>query len=183
MFYRDLREFLQALTQRGDLKKINVPISTYLELTEVSDRVLKKGGPALLFERVTDKIQTPYAYPVLCNLFGTVKRVALGMGVEDSQRLREIGQLLAELREPKPPSGVKDALSRLPLVKEVWHMVPQVVKKAPCQEIVYEGEEVDLSRLPIQHCWPGDVAPLLTWGLTVTRGPNCLLYTSPSPRD
>ena len=172
MFYRDLREFLQALTQRGDLKKINVPISTYLELTEVSDRVLKKGGPALLFERVTDKIQTPYAYPVLCNLFGTVKRVALGMGVEDSQRLREIGQLLAELREPKPPSGVKDALSRLPLVKEVWHMVPQVVKKAPCQEIVYEGEEVDLSRLPIQHCWPGDVAPLLTWGLTVTRGPN-----------
>ena len=140
-------------------------------MTEIGDRVLKAGGPALLFTQPQTGSQR-YDIPVLANLFGTPKRVAMGMGASDVMALREIGQTLAYLKEPEPPKGLRDAWDKLPLLKQVLSMAPKEVRKAPCQEIVWEGDEVDLSRLPIQHCWPGDVAPLITWGLTVTRGPH-----------
>ncbi|QRN41661.1 MAG: 4-hydroxy-3-polyprenylbenzoate decarboxylase [Neisseriaceae bacterium] len=172
MKYQDLREFIIRLEDQNKLKRISKPISTYLEMTEISDRVLRKGGPALYFENPVGKDQKGYAYPVLTNLFGTVERVAMGMGEDDITQLREVGRILSELREPNPPKGLKDAFSMLPLVKEIWSMTPHLIKKAPCQEVVYEGDEVDLMCLPIQYCWPEDVAPLITWGLTVTRGPH-----------
>ncbi|KAF1057424.1 MAG: 3-octaprenyl-4-hydroxybenzoate carboxy-lyase [Pseudomonas citronellolis] len=167
MQYRDLREFIAALEQRGQLKRIQVPVSPVLEMTEVCDRTLRAKGPALIFEKPTG-----FDIPVLGNLFGTPERVALGMGAEDVSQLREIGKLLAFLKEPEPPKGLKDAWSKLPIFKKVINMAPKVLKDAPCQEVIEEGEAVDLSKLPIQTCWPGDVAPLITWGLTVTRGPN-----------
>lgn len=167
MKYKDLRDFIAQLEKIGELKRISVPVSTHLEMTEICDRVLRAGGPALLFENpVGHKI------PVLANLFGTPRRVALGMGEESTQALREVGKLLAYLKEPEPPKGLKDAWDKWPVLKQVLNMSPKVVSSAPCQEIVWEGADVDLSRLPIQHCWPGDVAPLITWGLVVTRGPN-----------
>ncbi|MXR38066.1 4-hydroxy-3-polyprenylbenzoate decarboxylase [Craterilacuibacter sinensis] len=169
--YRDLREFIAQLEADGQLKRITRPVSPYLEMTEIADRVLKAGGPALLFEAPTQDGKR-YDYPVLANLFGTPERVAQGMGADGIAALREIGQTLAYLKEPEPPKGLRDAWDKLPLLKQVLSMAPKLVSKAPCQEIVWEGEEVDLARLPIQHCWPGDVAPLITWGLTVTRGPN-----------
>lgn len=172
MQYRDLREFIDRLEQQGSLKRIGEPISPYLEMTEIADRVLRQKGPALLFENVVRQDGSRYDYPVLANLFGTPERVALGMGAGDIGQLREIGSTLAYLKEPEPPAGLKDAVSKLPLLKNIWNMAPHVVKKAPCQEIVIEGSDVDLSVLPIQHCWPEDVAPLITWGLTVTRGPH-----------
>ncbi|MFH4355899.1 MAG: 4-hydroxy-3-polyprenylbenzoate decarboxylase [Neisseriaceae bacterium] len=172
MKYRDLREFLQVLETQSKLKKIQLPISTHLEMTEIADRVLQQGGPALYFESPTDRSGRHYAYPVLMNLFGTVNRVATAMGVENLSHLRKIGEVLAELKEPTPPGkSIKELIALFPLLKQVWNMSPHLVKKAPCQEIVYEGSEVDLTRLPIQLCWPEDVAPLVTWGLTVTRGP------------
>ena len=140
-------------------------------MTEIGDRVLKAGGPALLFEQPV-KDGKRFDYPVLANLFGTPERVALGMGAADVMQLREIGKTLAYLKEPEPPKGLKDAWDKLPLLKQLLSMAPKEVSKAPCQQIVWEGNEVDLERSPIQHCWPGDVAPLITWGLTVTRGPN-----------
>ena len=167
MQYRDLRDFIRGLEQRGELKRIQVPISPVLEMTEVCDRTLRAKGPALLFEKPTG-----YDIPVLGNLFGTPERVAMGMGAESVEELREIGKLLAFLKEPEPPKGLKDAWSKLPIFKKVVSMAPKVVKDAVCQEVVVEGDDVDLGQLPIQHCWPGDVAPLITWGLTVTRGPN-----------
>src|SRR5690606_13386582 len=167
MQYRDLREFIAALEQRGQLRRVSVPVSPQLEMTEICDRTLRRKGPALLFEKPTG-----YDMPVLGNLFGTPERVALGMGAESTEALREIGRLLAFLKEPEPPKGLRDAWSKLPIYRKVLSMAPKVRKDAPCQEIVLEGEDVDLSRLPIQHCWPGDVAPLITWGLTITRGPN-----------
>ncbi len=171
MKYADLRDFVAQLEQQGELKRISVPVSPRLEMTEIGDRVLKAGGPALLFETPqTDDRR--YEFPVLANLFGTPRRVAMGMGADDVLALREIGKTLAYLKEPEPPKGLKDAWDKLPLLKQVLSMAPKVVSKAPCQEVVWEGDDVDLSRLPIQHCWPGDVAPLITWGLTVTRGPN-----------
>ncbi len=136
-------------------------------MTEIADRVLRAGGPALLFEKPKG-----HTIPVLANLFGTVKRVALGMGEDDPSRLREVGKLLAYLKEPEPPRGLRDAWEKWPVLKQVLNMAPKEVKNAPCQDVVLEGTAVDLSRLPIQHCWPGDVAPLVTWGLTVTRGPH-----------
>ena len=162
---------MSQLEAQGELKRITCPVSPHLEMTEIGDRVLKAGGPALLFTRpqAGDK---HYDMPVLANLFGTPKRVAMGMGANDVLALREIGQTLAYLKEPEPPKGFRDAWDKLPLLKQVLSMAPKEVRKAPCQEIVWEGDEVDLSRLPIQHCWPGDVAPLITWGLTVTRGPH-----------
>ncbi|MGR2660940.1 4-hydroxy-3-polyprenylbenzoate decarboxylase [Chromobacterium haemolyticum] len=171
MKYADLREFVSQLEQQGLLKRIAAPVSPHLEMTEIGDRVLKAGGPALLFEQPV-KDGKRFDYPVLANLFGTPERVALGMGAADVMQLREIGKTLAYLKEPEPPKGLKDAWDKLPLLKQLLSMAPKEVGKAPCQQIVWEGEEVDLERLPIQHCWPGDVAPLITWGLTVTRGPN-----------
>ena len=167
MIYRDLRDFIAQLEQRGELRRIDVEVDPHLEMTEIADRVLRAGGPALLFEKPKG-----HSIPVLANLFGTVGRVALGMGEEDPARLREIGQLLAYLKEPEPPKGLRDAWEKWPVLKQVLNMAPKEVKNAPCQEIVQEGTDVDLSHLPVQHCWPGDVAPLVTWGLTVTRGPH-----------
>jgi 4-hydroxy-3-polyprenylbenzoate decarboxylase len=164
--YADLRDFVRQLESQGELKRIRVEIDPHLEMTEVCDRVLRAGGPALLFEKPRG-----HTMPVLANLFGTPRRVALGMGQQDVTRLREVGKLLAFLREPEPPRGFRDAWEKLPLFKQVLHMTPKQVARAPCQEIVWEGEAVDLTRLPIQTCWPGDVAPLITWGLTITRGP------------
>lgn len=173
MIYHDLRDFMAQLEKMGELKRISMPVSPHLEMTEICDRVLRQGGPAILFENPTG-----FNTPVLGNLFGTVRRVALGMGqdvateAEALAKLREVGKVLSILKEPEPPKGFKDAWDKLPLLKQVLTMSPKQVSSAPCQEIVLEGKDVDLSRLPVQHCWPGDVAPLVTWGLTVTRGPN-----------
>jgi len=177
MSYRDLRDFIVQLEQKGELKRITVPVDTHLEMTEIADRVLRAQGPALLFEKPVTKGVTQ-AMPVLANLFGTPERVAFGMGVPIEKNadwktaLREVGRTLSALKEPEPPKGLRDAWDKLPLLKQVLNMAPKVLSSAPCQEVVWQGEEVDLARLPIQHCWPGDVAPLITWGLTVTRGPN-----------
>jgi 4-hydroxy-3-polyprenylbenzoate decarboxylase len=167
MIYHDLRDFIAQLEKMGELKRIAVEVDPKLEMTEIADRVLRAGGPALLFENPRGGTM-----PVLANLFGTVKRVALGMGEDDPARLREVGKLLAYLKEPEPPKGLRDAWDKWPVLKQVLNMAPKEVKSAPCQEIVWEGADVDLGRLPIQHCWPGDVAPLITWGLTVTKGPH-----------
>jgi 4-hydroxy-3-polyprenylbenzoate decarboxylase len=167
MKYTDLRDFISQLEACGELKRIAVEIDPHLEMTEVCDRVLRTGGPAILFEKPKG-----HSMPVLGNLFGTAKRVAMGMGEEDVASLREVGRLLAFLKEPEPPKGLKDAWEKLPLYKQVLNMAPKVVSEAPCQEIVWQGDEVDLAKLPIQTCWPGDVAPLITWGLVVTQGPH-----------
>ncbi|MDP1924685.1 MAG: 4-hydroxy-3-polyprenylbenzoate decarboxylase [Thiobacillus sp.] len=167
MIYRDLRDFIAQLEKIGELKRISVEVDPKLEMTEIADRVLRAGGPALLFENPKG-----HSMPVLANLFGTVKRVAYGMGEDDPSRLREVGKLLAYLKEPEPPKGLRDAWEKWPVLKQVLNMAPKEVKGAPCQDIVWEGADVNLARLPIQHCWPGDVAPLITWGLTVTRGPH-----------
>ncbi|MRR50909.1 MAG: 4-hydroxy-3-polyprenylbenzoate decarboxylase [Rhodocyclaceae bacterium] len=169
MKYRDLRDFIAQLEACGELKRIGVEVDPKLEMTEIADRVLRAGGPALLFEKPKG-----FSIPVLANLFGTPQRVALGMGEEGDWKtaLREVGKLLAYLKEPQPPKGLKDAWDKLPVLKQVLNMAPKVLSSAPCQEVVWEGKEVDLSRLPIQTCWPGDAAPLVTWGLVVTRGPN-----------
>ena len=167
MIYHDLRDFIAQLEKMGELKRIAVEVDPKLEMTEIADRVLRAGGPALLFENPKG-----HSMPVLANLFGTVKRVALGMGEDDPARLREVGKLLAYLKEPEPPKGLRDAWDKWPVLKQVMNMTPKEVRSAPCQEIVWEATDVDLSRLPIQHCWPGDVAPLVTWGLTVTKGPH-----------
>ena len=170
MTYHDLRDFLAQLEAQGELKRVAVAVSPQLEMTEICDRVLKAGGPAILFENVTG-----HSMPVLGNLFGTPKRVAMGMGADSVESLRDIGKLLAFLKEPEPPKGFRDAIERwIPIGRQVMHMAPKVVSSAPCQEVVWEGKDVDLSRLPIQTCWPGDAGPLITWGLTVTRGPQGL---------
>ena len=166
MKYNDLRDFLAQLETRGELKRVAIEISPHLEMTEICDRLLKQAGPAVLFERPAG-----HFIPVLGNLFGTPERVALGMGQTSVSALREVGQLLAYLKEPEPPKGLRDAWDKLPVLKQVLNMPPRELSNAPCQEIVWEGAEVDLGKLPIQTCWPGDVAPLITWGLTVTRGP------------
>lgn len=167
MQYKDLRDFIAQLEAMGELKRIRTEVDPALEMTEICDRILKAQGPAVLFEHPKG-----HTMPVLGNLFGTPKRVALGMGQESVEALREVGRLLAYLKEPDPPKGLKDAWDKLPVLKQVLNMAPKELSSAPCQEIVWEGNDVDLSRIPIQTCWPGDVAPLITWGLTVTRGPN-----------
>jgi 4-hydroxy-3-polyprenylbenzoate decarboxylase len=167
MKYADLRDFIAQLEQRGELKRIGVEVDPYLEVTEICDRTLRRGGPALLFERPRGS-----AIPLLGNLFGTPERVALGMGEESVAALREVGKLLAFLKEPDPPRGMREAWRTLPIFKKVLDMAPKVRRGAPCQELTFEGEEVDLGRLPIQHCWPGDAAPLITWGLVITKGPE-----------
>jgi len=167
MKYHDLRDFIAQLEIIGELKRITAPVSTHLEMTEICDRVLRAQGPALLFENVAG-----HKMPVLANLFGTPRRVALGMGEENVSALREVGKLLAFLKEPEPPKGLKDAWGKWPVLKQVLTMSPKVLSSAPCHEVVWEGADVDLGKLPVQHCWPGDVAPLITWGLVVTRGPH-----------
>ncbi|MXS79424.1 3-octaprenyl-4hydroxybenzoate decarboxylase [Nitrosomonas eutropha] len=167
MKYNDLRDFLAQLELRGELKRIDIEVSPHLEMTEICDRLLKQAGPAVLFERPAG-----HTIPVLGNLFGTPERVALGMGQTSVSALREVGKLLAYLKEPEPPKGLRDAWDKLPILKQVLNMPPRELASAPCQEIVWDGADVDLSKLPIQTCWPGDVAPLITWGLTVTRGPH-----------
>ena len=167
MKYNDLRDFIAQLEALGELKRIRIEVDPHLEMTEIADRVLRAGGPALLFENPKGS-----SIPVLANLFGTVRRVALGMGEDDPGQLREVGKLLAYLKEPEPPKGLRDAWDKWPVLKQVLNMAPKVVSNAPCQQIVWEGADVDLAKFPIQHCWPGDVAPLVTWGLTVTRGPH-----------
>jgi len=165
--YTDLRDFIKSLEKRGELKRIRYPVDPHLEMTEIADRVLRAGGPALLFENPKG-----YDMPVLANLFGTPKRVALGMGEESVEALRDIGQLLAFLKEPEPPKGMKDAWEKLPIFKKVLSMGPKEVRKAPCQDVVLEGDDVDLSKIPVQHCWPGDAGPLITWPLVITKGPH-----------
>ena len=166
MKYNDLREFLAQLEARGELKRIAAPVSPRLEMTEICDRVLRSGGPALLFEKPAG-----HSMPVLANLFGTVRRVAAAMGVDDEKKLRDIGKLLAYLKEPEPPTGLRDLWEKFPLFKQVLNMAPKTRSGGACQEVVWEGNDVDLARLPVQTCWPGDAGPLITWGLTVTRGP------------
>ena len=163
----DLREFIALLEQRGELVRIKQDVDPNLEMTEISDRTLRAQGPALLFENPKG-----YDVPVLCNLFGTPDRVALGMGQENVSALRDVGELLAFLKEPEPPKGLLDLWEKRHDFKQVLNMPVKVVKKAPCQQVVLEGDQVDLDKLPIQTCWPGDAAPLVTWALAVTRGPD-----------
>jgi len=167
MKYNDLRDFIAQLQSRGLLQHIHQEVNPYLEITEICDRTLRAGGPALLFEKVKGS-----EFPVLANLFGTPERVAMGMGEESVEALREVGKLLAFLKEPEPPKGMKDAWEKMPVFKQVLNMAPRVLKSAPCQQVIIEGSEVDLGKLPIQTCWPGDAGPLITWGLVVTKGPN-----------
>ncbi len=167
MIYANLRTFVADLERRGLLKRIQQEVSTELEITEISDRVLRAAGPALLFENVKG-----HSMPVLTNLFGTAERIALGMGRESADELRGIGELLAYLKEPEPPKGLKDAWEKFPVLKKILHMNPKIVKKPAWREVVLTGDDVDLNKLPMQFCWPKDAAPLLTWGLVVTRGPN-----------
>ena len=166
MTYGDLREFIAQLEAKGDLKRIQASVSPRLEMTEISDRVLRADGPALLFERPAG-----HDIPVLTNLFGSARRVAAAMGLADASGLREVGRMLAFLREPEPPKGLRDLWDKFPVWKQLLNMPPRLVSKGSSQEIVREGGDVDLSRLPVQTCWPGDAGPLITWGLTVTRGP------------
>jgi 4-hydroxy-3-polyprenylbenzoate decarboxylase len=167
MKYRDLREFIALLEARGELKRVTACVDPRLEMTEICDRTLRRGGPALLFENPAG-----HTVPVLANLFGTPLRVALGMGEESVDALREVGRLLAYLKEPDPPRGMKDAWRALPIYKKVLDMAPKTVRSAPCQECVVGADEVDLSRLPVQTCWPEDAGPLITWPLVITKGPN-----------
>lgn len=167
MNYRDLRDFIEQLAARSLLKQIDYPVSPYLEMTEVSERVLQASGPALFFNNPRD-----FTIPVLTNLFGTTERVALGMGKDSIKDLRDVGVLLSALKEPEPPHGFKDAFSKLPLLKQAFNMAPKYVNRAICQKNVLEKDEIDLTKLPIQTCWPGDVAPLITWGLVTTKGPH-----------
>ncbi|HEX4911332.1 MAG TPA: 4-hydroxy-3-polyprenylbenzoate decarboxylase [Permianibacter sp.] len=167
MAYRDLRDFLNLLEQKGQLKRIGIEVDPHLEMTEIADRVLRAGGPALLFENVKG-----HRMPVLANLFGTPERVALGMGQDSVSALREVGETLAFLRQPEPPKGLREAWDQLPVWKQVLNLAPKEVRSAPCQDIVWEGDDVDLGKIPVQTCWPGDAGPLITWGLVITRGPN-----------
>jgi len=165
--YKDLREFLDHLERQGDLKRITQEIDPNLEMTEISDRVLKADGPALLFENPKG-----FNTPVLTNLFGSERRVAAAMGCESTNELRDVGKLLAFLKEPEPPAGLKDAWDKAPLFKKVLNMATKEIKKPDCQHTVIEKDDIDLSKIPIQTCWPGDVAPLITWGLVITKGPE-----------
>ncbi|MDH3991299.1 MAG: 4-hydroxy-3-polyprenylbenzoate decarboxylase [Gammaproteobacteria bacterium] len=167
MKYKDLREFIDMLEQRGELVRIQTEVDPKLEMTEIADRTLRAGGPALLFENPKG-----YSTPVLVNLYGTQQRVALGMGADNIGALREIGEVLAYLRQPDPPKGMRELIDKAPLLKQVLNMGPKTVRNPPCQYHVKQGDEVDLTQLPVQTCWPGDAAPLVTWPLVITRGPT-----------
>ena len=171
MAYSSLREFIDRLERDGRLVRVSEPVSPNLKMTEIQTRLLAEGGPAVLFENVVRDDGSPYDMPVLVNLFGTVERVAWGMNREPDQ-LRGVGETLAFLRQPAPPDGIRDAMKSLPLLKTVMAMKPKTVKSAPCHDIVLTGDDIDLSRLPVQTCWPGEPAPLITWPLVVTQGPE-----------
>ncbi|WP_404361366.1 4-hydroxy-3-polyprenylbenzoate decarboxylase [Methylotuvimicrobium sp. KM1] len=166
MKYHDLRDFIAQLEKQGELKRIQYPADPVLEITEICNRTLQQEGPALLFENPKG-----HSIPLLGNLFGTPHRVAMGMGADSVESLREIGKLLAYLKEPEPPKGFRDALDKIPVFKQVLNMAPKIVKSPPCQEVVLEGDEIDLGNYPIQTCWPEDAAPLITWALVITKGP------------
>jgi 4-hydroxy-3-polyprenylbenzoate decarboxylase len=177
MAYRSLREFLAVLEKQGELVRVAEPVSTVLEMTEIATRLLNSGGPAVLFENPVRADGTPSPYPCLVNLFGTVKRVAMGVTLGGEPRttaaeLREVGEILAFLRQPTPPKGLKGALDMLPLAQTVMSMRPKIVKSAPVQQVVWTGDKIDLTKLPVQTCWPGEPAPLITWPLIVTKGPS-----------
>jgi len=177
MAYKSLREFMAKLEKAGELVRVSEPVSSVLEMTEIHRRLLASGGPAVLFENVIRADGERSSMPCLVNLFGTVKRVAMGVTLEGRERttaadLREVGELMAFLRQPEPPRGLKDAMDMLPLAKTVMSMRPATVKKAPVQEVVWKGGDIDLSKLPVQTCWPGEPAPLITWPLVVTKGPS-----------
>lgn len=167
MKYHDLRDFIKQLEKQGELKRVHYEANPHLEITEICDRTLKQQGPALLFERPKG-----YNIPLLGNLFGTPRRVAMGMGADSVTELREIGKLLAYLKEPEPPKGFRDAIDKFPVFKQVLNMAPKIIKNPVCQENVLRGDEIDLSRYPIQHCWPDDAGPLITWPLVITKGPH-----------
>ena len=167
MKYRDLRDFMDQLEKLGELRKLADPVSPKLEMTAIGDKLLRAGGPAVLCTQPAG-----YKIPCLINLFGTPKRVALGMGAESLADLRDVGRLLAALKEPEAPKGLKDAGKLLHMAKAVWDMKPSVQRRAPCQDVVREGDDIDLGELPVQTCWPDDAGPLITWGLVITRGPQ-----------
>src|SRR6202035_4284161 len=171
MPYASLRDFMDRLETAGRLARVAAPVSPYLEITEIQTRLLAESGPAALFESVPRDSRGSYPMPVLVNLFGPVERVAWGMDREPHQ-LREIGETLAFLRQPEPPGGWREALDMLPMLRTVMAMKPRTVGSAPCQEVVLTGRDIDLGRLPVQTCWPGEPAPLITWPLIVTQGPN-----------
>ncbi len=166
MKYKDLRDFIAQLEKKGELIRISQEVDPVLEMTEICDRTLKQGGPAILFENPKG-----HNIPVLANLFGTPDRVAMGMGADSVKALRGVGELLAQLKEPEPPKGMKDAIEKIPVFKNVLHMAPKLVKNPPCQELIRVGDEIDLSEYPIQTCWPDDAGPLITWPLVITKGP------------
>src|SRR3982751_4073103 len=177
MSYRSLRDFLARLEKDGELVRVKEPVSTVLEMTEIQTRLIAEGGAAVIFERPIKADGTPSAMPVLVNLFGTVKRVAMGVTMGNKERttgadLREVGELLAQLRKPQPPRSLGEAAELLPLVKTVLAMKPKTVSRPACQDVVLRGDDIDLSRLPVQTCWPGEPAPLITWPLVVTKGPT-----------
>lgn len=165
--FTDLRDFIATLESKGQLVRIRAEVDPRLEMTEIADRTLRGAGPALLFENPKG-----YDIPVLANLFGTEERVAMGMGADSVAALRDIGELLAYLRQPDPPKGMRDLIDKAPLLKQVLNMGPKTISRPPCQQVVTTGADVDLTRLPVQTCWPGDVGPLVTWPLVITRGPE-----------
>ena len=171
MPYASLRDFMARLEQSGRLVRVTAPVSPHLEMTEIQTRLLAEKGPAVLFENVVRADGSRAGMPVLVNLFGTVERVAWGMDREPAG-LRGVGETLAFLRQPEPPGGWREALDMLPMLRTVMAMKPRTVGSAPCQEIVLRGADIDLGRLPIQTCWPGEPAPLITWPLIVTQGPD-----------
>src|SRR5215475_4321406 len=171
MPYASLRDFMARLEQCGRLVRVRAPVSPHLEMTEIQTRLLAEKGPAVLFENVVRPDGARSQMSVLVNLFGTVERVAWGMDREPDQ-LRAVGETLAFLKQPEPPGGWREAVEMFPLVKTVLAMQPKSVGYAPCQDVVLTGDQIDLARLPIQGCWPGEPAPLITWPLVVTKGPQ-----------
>ncbi|HEY0107084.1 MAG TPA: UbiD family decarboxylase domain-containing protein, partial [Rhizomicrobium sp.] len=177
MPYRSLRDFIAKLEAEGELVRVREPVSTVLEMTEIQTRLIAEGGPAVIFEKPVKADGTPSAMPVLVNLFGTVKRVAMGVTMDGVARttakeLRAVGEVMATLRQPQPPRTFGEAFELLPLARTLLAMKPKHVARAPCQETVLRGDEIDLGRLPVQTCWPGEPAPLITWPLVVTKGPG-----------
>ena len=166
MAYSDLRDFINALEQKGLLKRVKAEVDTRLEVAEIQDRLVRHGGPAVIFEKVKG-----HKMPIVGNLFGTRERVALGLGVEEDE-LRQIGEFIALLQRPQPPEGLWDAVKKIPFFGKIMTLGPKTVRSGACQEVVKIGPDADLSELPIIKCWPGDAGPLITWPLVVTQAPS-----------